>query len=92
MLKERVKEGTSKPTQHKHLIEKSDLEKLSTYFKDALNNPIYCVGVFIHNDFLSRGQEFHHQLMNSFTFHTDENGEYVMIGQHKKTTRAVLKM
>lgn len=72
MLKERVKEGTSKATQHKHLIDKSDLEKLSTYFKDALSNPIIlrCSVYFnlaIH--FLSWGQEFHHQLKLNFILH-----------------------
>lgn len=66
-----------------HLIEKSDLEKLSTYFKDALNNPIilrWSVYFNLAIYFLFRGQEVHHQLkLDLFTFHTDENGEYAMI-------------
>lgn len=83
MLKECVKEGTPKPTQHKHQIEKlENLEKLSTFFKDALNNQIilrWSVYFNLETHFLSWGQKFYHQLkLNSFAFHIDENDQYAI--------------
>lgn len=83
MLKECVKEGTPKPTQHKHQIEKlENLEKLSTFFKDALNNQIilrWSVYFNLETHFLSRGQKIYHQLkLNSFAFHIDENDQYAI--------------
>ncbi|XP_062585459.1 uncharacterized protein LOC134247142 [Saccostrea cucullata] len=83
LLKERVREGTSKSTQHKDLIEKCDMEKNSTYFKDAQLNPIIlrqCVYFNIAIHFISRGQEFHHQLkLDSFSFQSDDTGAYVTL-------------
>lgn len=60
MLKELVKESTSKRIQHKHPIEKKYQEKLSTYFMDALNNQfIYRRSGYFNLaiNFLSRGKD-----------------------------------
>lgn len=66
-------------------------------FEDALNNPIKLrlsvyFNLAIH--FLSRNQEFNHQLkLNSFTFRTVEKGEYAMISYeiHTKNNQGGLK-
>jgi hypothetical protein len=83
LLKERKRHGTLKSTQHVELMDKSDLEKISTYFKDATVNPIIlrqCVYFQLSLHFMSRGQEFHHQLkLDSIQFHTDNTGEYVTL-------------
>ena len=59
------------------------MEKISTYFKDAPLSPIIlrqCVYFQLSIHFVSRGQEFHHQLkLDSFQFHSDDTGEYVTL-------------
>ncbi|XP_061191035.1 uncharacterized protein LOC133199206 [Saccostrea echinata] len=81
LLKERAREGIGVSTQHKEIIEKSDLEKISAYFKHALLNPIIlrqCVYFHLTVHFICRAHEFRKDLkIDSFTFHIDDNGEYV---------------
>lgn len=83
LLKQRMRNGESKPTIHKPIIDKQDLEKISTYFKRAESSPIilrHCVWFLLSVHFVSRGLEFHHQLrLNSFDFHEDEHGEYAVL-------------
>jgi hypothetical protein len=78
-----MRSGTSKPTQHKEIIEESDLRKIFTYLKNDETSPIilrHCVWFLTSIHFLSRGLEFHHQLSpTSFEFLSDENGEYAIL-------------
>lgn len=73
-LKYMVKSGTSRPTKHKPIITENDLVKISDY----LNGPptpellMFKVWYYLSIHFVSRGLEFHHQLMvNSFKFNVD---------------------
>ena len=64
-LKIRMRNGTSKPTTHKEIIEQNDLEKIATYLSRASSNPVilrHAVWYNIAIHFISRGMEFHHQL------------------------------
>ena len=85
LCKERIRDGTMATTQHRQPITKSDMEKIHTYFKNAPNNPVIlrqCVYFHIALHFFTRGQEFYHQLrLDSFTFHTDESGEYAVLNE-----------
>jgi hypothetical protein len=97
LLKERVKEGTSKSTKHKDIIETEEMEKIATYFKDAPRNLIIlrqCVYFQLAIHFVSRGQEFHYQLQqNSFKFCADDTGEYVTLDHetHQKNHQGGLQ-
>ncbi|XP_033739255.1 uncharacterized protein LOC117326606 [Pecten maximus] len=88
LLKERMRSGQSKPTQHKTIIEGADLIKISTYLEGAVVSPIIlreCVWHHLSLNFITRGMEFHHQLnTDSFEFHTDDSGEYVTIKHETK--------
>ena len=81
LFKERVRDGTSKSTQHKAIIEKEDLVKISTYLEDAASSPValrLCVWYQLSVHFVTRGLEFHFQLQrDSFNFLHDESGDYV---------------
>ncbi|XP_061190313.1 uncharacterized protein LOC133198205 [Saccostrea echinata] len=81
LLKERAREGTTVSTQHKEIIEKYDLEKISIYFKHALLNPVIlrqCVYFHLAIHFICKASQFHKELkLDSFTFHADDTGEYV---------------
>ncbi|KAK3100092.1 hypothetical protein FSP39_014603 [Pinctada imbricata] len=84
MLKEMVKSGVSKPTKHKAIIESYDLQRISQYFQNAESNPIILRQAVWYNlsiHFVSRGLEFHHQLLKtSLLFNTDDSGaEYVTL-------------
>lgn len=84
LLKERVASGLSRPTQHKEIIPKQDLQKISTYLKNAYNNPVnlrLCTWYILSIHFVTRGLEWHHQLTrNAFEFKIDENGhEFVCL-------------
>ncbi|XP_069131278.1 uncharacterized protein [Argopecten irradians] len=85
LLKLRARSGTLKPTNHKEIIDKMHMERISTYLSNCSTNPIILrqnvwFNLSIH--FVTRGMEFHHQLStNSFTFHKNEplDSEYVTI-------------
>jgi len=73
-LKFNTREGFSRPTKHKNVIELGDLLKISTYLHSEINPVVLRFRVWynlaIH--FSSRGLEFHQQLsLNSFHFNTD---------------------
>ena len=89
LLKEQMKSGTAKPTQHKKIIERSDLDKISDYFKMCFTSPVVlrqCVWFQICIHFVSRGLELHHQLhLNSFDFSEDDSGEYATLSHETKT-------
>ncbi|XP_062570216.1 uncharacterized protein LOC134232271 [Saccostrea cucullata] len=89
LLKQRMTEGTSRPTKHKEIIPKPDLQKISSFLETAYSSPInlrlamwYTIAIH----FVSRGLEFHHQLKrDSFEFKTDENGlTYVCLTHETK--------
>ncbi|XP_061190955.1 uncharacterized protein LOC133199094 [Saccostrea echinata] len=89
ILKQRKKEGTSRPTNHKEVISKADLQKISAFLETAYSSPInlrLAVWYIIAVHFLSRGFEFHCQLeRDSFEFKTDENGmTYACLTQESK--------
>lgn len=83
LLKHRTRSGQSKPTKHKEIIEKCDLNKISSYLSGAPTCPIilrHHVWYNLSIHFVTRGMEFHHQLKtNSFSFENDESGEYVTL-------------
>lgn len=83
LLKERMRSGTSLPTNHKEIIEPADLQKMFTYLKKGSSSPVilrHAVWFLTSIHFLSRGLELHHQLnLKSFEFKNDENGEYVTL-------------
>lgn len=83
LLKERMRDGTAICTKHKDIIEKEDMKKITSYFKNASLSPVilrHCVYFQLAIHFVSRGIEFHCQLkQDSFTFHKDETGEYVTL-------------
>lgn len=83
LLKQRVRSGISKPVKHKQIIEQSDLMKISNYLSNAPSSPVIlrqCVWYQLAVNFITRGNEFHHQLKtDSFVFHNDDYGEYVSI-------------
>lgn len=78
LLKDRITSGSSRPTQHKEIITKNDLQKISAYLSKAYTDPItlrLCVWYILSIHFVTRGLEWHHQLTrNAFQFQTDENG------------------
>jgi hypothetical protein len=77
-VKYNVKEGLSRPVQHKAIIGKKDLIKIDTYLNSSVQNPVilrYRVWYNLAVHFCTRGLEFHHQLsLNSFDFSVDEDG------------------
>ena len=83
ILKERMRDGSSRPTSHKEIINDADLKKIHEYLADAPNDPVVLrqfvwYNISIH--FVTRGMEFHHQLrLNSFEFVTDEDGQYAKL-------------
>ena len=83
LLKERVKSGTSMPTQHKEVITADDMQALRDYFTDAPSSPVILrqfVWFAIAFHFVTRGSETHFQLTpSSFSFNSDSHGEYVTI-------------
>jgi hypothetical protein len=88
-LKINISTGKSRPTKHKAVIEKLDLEKICSYLHSDINNPVilrYKVWFDLSVHFVSRGLEFHQQLkLNSFTFCLDENNvEYAVINHETK--------
>ena len=80
ILKERKRDGSSRPTSHKEIINYADLKKIQEYFADAPNDPVVLrqfvwYNISIH--FVTCGMEFQHQLrLDSFEFVTDEDGQY----------------
>ncbi|KAK3104431.1 hypothetical protein FSP39_001869 [Pinctada imbricata] len=87
-LKQNMKMGLSKPTQHKPVITPNDLSNISTYLMSDLNPVIlrYRVWYDLSIHFVSRGLEFHQQLnINSFLFLSDDKGcEYVALSHETK--------
>nr|XP_022306586.1 uncharacterized protein LOC111112973 [Crassostrea virginica] len=83
LFKERTRQGLSKPTKHKAIIDEADLRKIYSYLQGAKTSPIIlrqAVWYFLAVHFVSRGMEFHHQLQrNSFEFHEDESGKYATL-------------
>lgn len=83
LFKERTRLGLSKPTQHKAIIDETDLLKIYTYLQGAKSSSTilrHAVWYFLAIHFVSRGMEFHHQLqVNSFKFHHDDTGKYVTL-------------
>ena len=84
MLKEMTKQGESRPTLHKPIIDPEDLRKIAAYFQSAEFSPVKLRQSVWYNlsvHFVSRGLEFHHQLRrDSFVFdHDDKGGEYVTL-------------
>ena len=84
LLKDMTRAGTSRPTQHKAVVEDEDLRKISTYFQESESSPItlrQCVWFNICIHFVSRGLEFHQQLKrDSLDFNFDQEGhEYVTL-------------
>ena len=84
MLKQMTKQGQSRPTQHKPVLESEDLVKIATYFQKAMLSQVmlrHRVWYYISIHFVSRGLEFHHQLKrDSLIFQTDDKGdEYVTL-------------
>lgn len=83
-MKEQMRAGKSRPTEHKPIIAPEDLKKIADYFSTASTSPIIlrqCVWFNLGLHFVSRGLEFHHQLKpDSFDFSVDPDGmEYVTI-------------
>ena len=81
-LKQNLKQGLSRPTQHYPIIPKEDLSKIQDYLKGE--NPIllrYRVWYLLAIHFVSRGIEFHQQLkLSSLLFCEDESGnKYITI-------------
>uniref|UniRef100_K1PZA9 Uncharacterized protein n=1 Tax=Magallana gigas TaxID=29159 RepID=K1PZA9_MAGGI len=65
LMKHRMVTGTSRPTTHKEIIHKSDLQKISAYLESAYSSPVnlrLAMWYIIAIHFVSRGLEFHHQL------------------------------
>ncbi|XP_069120795.1 uncharacterized protein [Argopecten irradians] len=83
LLKQRMRDGSSRATKHKPIINESDLEKISTYMSTAHTSPValrQCVWYYIAIHFVTRGLEFHKQLrVNSFNFLSDEHGTYALL-------------
>ncbi|XP_033725029.1 uncharacterized protein LOC117315013 isoform X2 [Pecten maximus] len=83
LLKQRMRDGSSRPTQHKQIINEMDLSKISTYLSTAPSSAVVlrqCVWYYIAIHFVTRGLEFHKQLrINSFNFLSDEHGEYALL-------------
>ena len=87
-LKLNMKSGLSRPTQHKSVVNSTDLMKISDYLS-CVDNPVilrYRVWYDLSIHFVTRGLEFHQQLMtSSFEFRKDENDrEYVVISHETK--------
>ena len=81
-LKQNLKQGLSRPTQHYPIIPKEDLSKIQDYLKGE--NPIllrYRVWYLLAIHFVSHGIEFHQQLkLSSLLFCEDESGnKYITI-------------
>lgn len=87
-LKSNLKEGLSRPTQHKQIITNADLTQISTYLYEKCNPVIlrFRIWFTLSLHFVSRGLEFHEQLRrDSFVFNFDENGEeYVTVSHETK--------
>ncbi|XP_021357785.1 uncharacterized protein LOC110453244 [Mizuhopecten yessoensis] len=88
-LKANVRDGTSKPTEHKKIICKEDMVKINTYLTEE--NPVllrYRVWLNLAMHFVSRGLEFHIQLTpRSFKFLTDENDREYVVLNHETTQK-----
>ena len=79
-LKDQTKRGVARATEHKKVINSTDMEKISTYLsKGYASSPIIlrqAMWFTVSLHFVTRGMEFHHQLLtNSFEIKTDENGD-----------------
>ena len=90
-LKMNVKQGLSRPTQHKNVISSNDMSAIYRYLMK--DNPItlrYRVWVDLSVHFVTRGQEFHSQLTpKSLTFEKDEtSAEYVSL-THETTQKNI---
>lgn len=84
LMKEHTKSGLFRPTQHKPVIDKGDLERIFKYFAAAPTSPIVlrqCVWFNLGLHFVPRGFEFLQQLKpDSFNFNVDDQGkEYVTL-------------
>ncbi|XP_062621664.1 uncharacterized protein LOC134283231 [Saccostrea cucullata] len=81
LFKVRAREGIGVSMPHREIIEKSDLEKMASYFKHALLNPIIlrqCVYFHLTVHFICRAHDFRRDMkIDSFTFISDDSGEYV---------------
>lgn len=94
-LKKNLQDRLSRPTKHKEIIPKQDLDKMSAYvFGEP--TPIslrFRIWLLIAIQFISRGLEFHEQLKtNSFAFHVDENKQvWNMLLSHMKRNRKIGK-
>ncbi|KAH3892754.1 hypothetical protein DPMN_016882 [Dreissena polymorpha] len=87
-LKSWTEAELSRPTQHKEILSKEDLEKTATYlqkydnFQDILREEAWYV-IAVH--FVTRGMEFHHQLMkNSLDFKVNSYSQYIVFNQEIK--------
>lgn len=87
LMKHRMVTGTSRPTTHKEIIHKSDLQKISAYLESAYSSPVnlrLAMWYIIAIHFVSRGLEFHHQLrVDSFDFKVDEEGSIYACLKHE---------
>ncbi|ESO85625.1 hypothetical protein LOTGIDRAFT_155115 [Lottia gigantea] len=90
LLKSQMRDGTSRATKHKDIIEVVDLPKIHKYFDNTAHvNPIdlrLYVWYMIALHFVTRGLEFHYQLnLNSFGFALDAKGhEYAYLKHETK--------
>ncbi|XP_033725030.1 uncharacterized protein LOC117315013 isoform X3 [Pecten maximus] len=85
ILKERVKDGTSRPTQHKEIIPKTDLNKILTYLHGAEDCPFvlrHAIWYQLAVHFICNGLEFHKLRADTVEFSHDDYGEYACI-HHK---------
>ena len=87
-LKHNVRQGVSRPTQHKDVISHSDLGQVTQYLNSTQSPVIlrYKVWYDLCVHFVTRGLEFHQQLtLQSFEFMKDENDiEYVVLSHETK--------
>ena len=87
-LKHNVRQGVSRPTQHKEVISAADLSKIDGYLVTNQNPVIlrHKVWYDLSVHFVAKGLEFHQQLnLKSFEFLKDENDvEYVILSHETK--------
>ena len=86
-LKQNLKQGLSRATQHYPIIPKEELQKINVYLGDE--NPVtlrYRVWYLLAIHFVSQGAEFHQQpSLSSLIFSKDESGrEYITLSHETR--------
>jgi hypothetical protein len=93
LLKLRMEERLLRPSLQDEFISEEDMKSIIVYFQNADSHPVIlrqCVWFNLAKHFSTRVGEFHQRLkINSFSFKSDEKGEYAYLS-HEVKVKSIL--